>query len=545
MKQLLTYFCLLVLLNIICSNSMYAQLPFAPFSAYSGNPVVSKTPGTWDQSAVWWADVIVVNDTFYLTYDGTSNFPTTPGSIGLAVSSDGFTFSKSLSNPILAGDGSGFDAYSADGGVIFFDNSVWYIYYSGKSVTISQPGNVIGRATSSISPHGLWTRSNDTLITIGGTGEWDSEFISPSSIVRNGTNLSMYYIAGSNWPGPAQIGLATSIDNGNTWQKYDDPTTTSHPYAESDPVLKPDKPYDNYSLWGCTVLRTSTGWQMFYAGDKVTVVAICYATSADGINWVKDDLNNPIFSPSQDPLTPYNMFEQPSVIIYDNKYLMYYDYGVGPNSAGIGMAMADYVIPVELISFTATSNGNEVILSWSTATELNNHGFEIQRKFCSNSFVTIGSITGHGTTTSPNQYSFVDKILDAGKYFYRLKQLDFNGTFEYSNVIEIDVRSIDEFTLKQNYPNPFNPTTKISWQSPVSSWQTLKVFDILGNEIATLVDEYKPAGIYEIEFSNAETHHGVSLPSGVSSRGGYASGVYFYRIQAGNFIETKKMIFLR
>ena len=207
--------------------------------------------------------------------------------------------------------------------------------------------------------------------------------------------------------------------------------------------------------------------------------------------------------------------------------------------------MADYVIPVELISFTATSNGNEVILSWSTATELNNHGFEIQRKFCSNSFVTIGSITGHGTTTSPNQYSFVDKILDAGKYFYRLKQLDFNGTFEYSNVIEIDVRSIDEFTLKQNYPNPFNPTTKISWQSPVSSWQTLKVFDILGNEIATLVDEYKPAGIYEIEFSNAETHHGVSLPSGVSSRGGYASGVYFYRIQAGNFIETKKMIFLR
>ena len=506
---------------------MYAQLPFAPFSAYSGNPVVSKTPGMWDQSAIWWASVIVVNDTFYLTYDGTNNFPTTPASIGLAVSSDGFTFSKSLSNPILSGDGSGFDAYSADGGVVSFDNSVWHIYYSGKSVTISQPGNVIGRATSNISPHGPWTRNNDTLLTVGSAGEWDSKFISPSCIIKNGTNLFMYYIAGSSWPGSAQIGLATSVDNGTTWQKYDNPATTSHPYAESDPVLKPDKSYDNYSLWGCTVLRTSAGWQIFYAGDKVTVSAICYATSVDGINWVKDDLNNPIFSPSQDPLASYNMFEQPSVIIYNNKYFMYYDYGVSPT--GIGLAMADYVIPVELISFTATSNGNEAILSWSTATELNNKGFEVQRKFGTNNFVTIGSVTGHGTTTSPNQYTYVDKLLDAGKYFYRLKQLDFNGTFEYSNIVEIDVRSIDEFTLKQNYPNPFNPTTKISWQSPVNSWQTLKIYDLLGNIVANLVNEYRPAGDYKVDF-NAST-----LPS----------GVYFYRIQVENFVETKKMIFLR
>src|SRR3990170_1131204 len=545
MKRILSSFCLLVLFNIICSNSVYAQLPFAPFSAYSGNPVVSATPGSWDQSAVWWANVIVVNDAFYLTYDGTNNFPTTPASIGLAVSSDGFTFSKSLSNPILSGDGSGFDAYSADGGVIFFDNSVWYIYYSGKSVTISQPGNVIGRATSNISPHGPWTRNNDTLLTVGSAGEWDSRFISPSCIIKNGTNLFMHYIAGSSWPGSAQIGLATSVDNGTTWQKYDNPATTSHPYAESDPVLKPDKPYDNYSLWGCTVLKTPAGWEMLYAGDNVTVSAICYATSVDGINWVKDDLNNPIFFPSQDPLSAYNIFEQPSVIIYNNKYFMYYDYGVGPNSAGIGMAMADYVIPVELISFTSTSNGKDVTLNWSTATELNNYGFEVQRKAFAREFATVAFVKGQGTTTQKNEYNFSDKSLDEGKYFYRLKQMDFNGSFEFSKTIEVDVRLVNEFTLEQNFPNPFNPTTKISWQSPVSSWQTLKVFDILGNEIATLVDEYKPAGIYEIEFSNAETHHGVSLPSGVSSRGGYASGVYFYRIQAGNFIETKKMIFLR
>jgi len=526
MKQLLTYFCLLVLLNIICSNSMYAQLPFAPFSAYSGNPVVSKTPGMWDQSAVWWGNVIFANDTFYLTYNGTDNFPTSPASIGLAVSSDGLTFLKSLSNPIISGDGSGFDAYSAEAGVLFFDNIIWYMYYSGLSASPSQPANVIGRATSSISPHGQWTRSDDTLLTVGSTGEWDSEFIIPTCIVENGAALIMYYFAGSYWPGPGQIGMATSINGGTTWQKYDDPTTTLLPYAESDPVLKPDKPYDNFSILGCTDLKTLTGWEMLYAGYNDMVSSICYAASLDGINWVKDDLNNPIFVPSQDPLA-YDLFEKPAVALFDNKYFMYYDYGVSPT--GIGLAMADIVVPVELTSFTAILNSTDVTLNWTTATELNNQGFEVQRKFRANNFVTIGSVKGHGTTTSPNQYSFVDKLLDAGKYYYRLKQLDFNGTFEYSNVIEVDVRSVDEFTLKQNYPNPFNPTTKISWQSPVNSWQTLKIYDLLGNIVANLVNEYRPAGDYKVDF-NAST-----LPS----------GVYFYQLSVGSFVETKKMILIR
>ena len=199
-------------------------------------------------------------------------------------------------------------------------------------------------------------------------------------------------------------------------------------------------------------------------------------------------------------------------------------------------AIPSYAIPVELTSFTVTADGKEVMLNWSTATELNNYGFEVQRKFGANDFVTVGSVKGHGTTTSVNNYTYVDKLIDGGKYFYRLKQIDFNGTFEYSNEIEVEVRVLDNFTLEQNYPNPFNPTTKISWQSPVSSlpdgkagWQVLKVFDVLGNEVATLVDEEMEAGYHSIDFDASD------LPS----------GVYFYRIQAGNFVDTKKLILLR
>ena len=192
--------------------------------------------------------------------------------------------------------------------------------------------------------------------------------------------------------------------------------------------------------------------------------------------------------------------------------------------------------PVELTSFTATASGKEVTLNWTTATELNNQGFEVQRKFSTNDFATIGSVKGQGTTTSQNQYSFVDKLIDGGKYFYRLKQIDFDGTFEYSNEIEVEVRTVDKFSLEQNYPNPFNPTTTIGFGISASpnpseggALVILKVYDILGNEVKTLVNKEMETGYHSVDFNASE------LPS----------GVYFYRIQVGSFIDMKKMILLR
>jgi len=184
-------------------------------------------------------------------------------------------------------------------------------------------------------------------------------------------------------------------------------------------------------------------------------------------------------------------------------------------------------IPVELISFIASQLNSSVKLDWTTATELNNHGFEIQRKARNvEDFATVGFVRGHGTTTVNQSYSFIDENLIDGTYTYRLKQIDFNGNYSYFNEIEVDVRTLTDFTLEQNYPNPFNSSTTISWQSPVSGRVTIKLYDILGREIETIVDGYYEAGNHSTLFM---------LNSKLST------GVYFYKLKAGEYLKIKKM----
>ncbi|MCK7526628.1 MAG: hypothetical protein MZV64_58055 [Ignavibacteriales bacterium] len=152
------------------------------------------------------------------------------------------------------------------------------------------------------------------------------------------------------------------------------------------------------------------------------------------------------------------------------------------------------VLPVELKSFTAQASGNSVNLNWSTATEVNNLGFEVQKKVA-DEFVAIGFINGKGTTTEIQNYSFTDNDLQNGSYTYRLKQVDLTGSFEYSNEVNVEVSGPQYFALNQNYPNPFNPSTKIDFSLAVDSKITLKVFNMLGEEVTTLIngnhDEWK------------------------------------------------------
>lgn len=190
----------------------------------------------------------------------------------------------------------------------------------------------------------------------------------------------------------------------------------------------------------------------------------------------------------------------------------------------------DAPLPVELSSFTAKSIGNTVELNWLTATETNNKGFSIERKTKDEeTWQTIGFVEGKGTIAASTQYIYSDKSLKAGIYNYQLKQIDFNGMFEYSKIVEVEVNIPDKFTLNQNYPNPFNPTTKISFDVPSQSNVLLKVYDMLGNEVATLVNENMSPSSYEIVFDASSL----------------ANGVYFYQLQAEDFVSTKKMILLK
>ena len=210
----------------------------------------------------------------------------------------------------------------------------------------------------------------------------------------------------------------------------------------------------------------------------------------------------------------------------------------------------DDPLPVELTTFTASVIGNAVKLNCQTATEVNNYGFSVARQTQessiknqdeSQSWENITFVEGHGNSNSPKYYEYTDKTVNSGKYHYRLKQIDIDGQFEYSETVEADLGMPSKFELYQNYPNPFNPTTTIKYITPTvktlhaTSQQKyatsvqLKVYDILGNEVSTLVNEKQQPGVYEVTFDASKL----------------ASGIYFYRLKAGNFSQTNKMILIK
>ncbi len=192
---------------------------------------------------------------------------------------------------------------------------------------------------------------------------------------------------------------------------------------------------------------------------------------------------------------------------------------------------AQIIVPVELTSFTATEKDAGVLLNWTTATELNNMGFEIQRKF-SDDWESIGFIEGKGTTSEITEYQFYNGLSEqngAVKLQYRLKQIDYNGLFSYSNVVEIEL-VLRKYFLAQNYPNPFNPSTTINFSVPEeNTLVSLKIYNSLGQEVGTLINQIVPAGNHEVQFDAS----------------GLSSGIYFYILTAGNFVESKKMTLMK
>jgi len=326
---------------------------------------------------------------------------------------------------------------------------------------------------------------------------------------------------------PADVMFVRSTNGGSNW---------------SSPVKINDDPGTNAYQWFGTMSVAPNGridvvWLDTRDNSVSNISALYYANSMDGgVTWsqnerLSDFFNSHLGWPNQNKMGDYFDMVSDSngaslawAATFNSEQDVYYSY------------IADTtIIPVEFVSFSASVAANVVTLEWATATELNNHGFGIERSFdISNlpdgkaAWRMIDFREGKGTTTEPQTYSYLDEYLSTGIYQYRLKQIDFNGSFEYSDIVEVEIAPL-VFSLSQNYPNPFNPSTTISYQLPVNSFLTLKVYDVLGNEVATLVNEEKQVGEYEIEFS------GSSL----------TSGIYFYQLKAGRFIETKKMVLMK
>jgi hypothetical protein len=193
------------------------------------------------------------------------------------------------------------------------------------------------------------------------------------------------------------------------------------------------------------------------------------------------------------------------------------------------------VIPVELTSFTAAVVGNAVELNWKTATETNNRGFEVYKSVSGSPFSKIAFVEGNGTTTEAKSYKFVDRDIKAGEnYGYRIKQIDFDGTFEYSKVVNVSGIAPSEFALEQNYPNPFNPSTIIAYSVPVKSDVTLEVYNLIGQKVMTLVQGSVDAGKHVVQMD------GSSM----------ASGIYLVKLNAvgengSQFTSSKKMTLMK
>ena len=296
-------------------------------------------------------------------------------------------------------------------------------------------------------------------------------------------------------------GLYVTTDGGASWtRKWDGAPQTQNTLLRSS-AIKP----------GST--------QEFYVGlDISTVTNIgVWGTTDGGDTWFSFN-GGTMLSTYQIRALQFKGTDQPTL------------YAGCSSTSGAGVYEYTFeIIPVEFTSFTANVVSGNVTLNWSTATETNNSGFSIERKGSNGTWLTLGFVNGHGNSTVINRYSFTDNSVPVGNFTYRLKQTDYNGSFTYSSEVSVEVLAVNTFTLFQNYPNPFNPSTNIKYRIPSDEYVTLKIFDVLGREAATLVNERQAGGEYTVNFNASQ----------------FSSGIYYYALTAGSYTETRKMILVK
>jgi photosystem II stability/assembly factor-like uncharacterized protein len=351
-----------------------------------------------------------------------------------------------------------------------------------------------------------------------------------------------------------QTGLLLFTTNGGvSWNRFAPSEVMDITHVK---CISPDKIValgEHGEYGGMVIVSTDggTGWSpkkyisapMVFSGvdavsdDMFIVYGVLAPTgSSTPFVYMSNNMGNEWFESTLSPLTNINM--------YESKIISYSEWFISGNYFGQNGFLLHTTtsggLPVELSSFTIAQVEGSVVLNWITASEINNRGFEIQRKTNSSDFATIGFVNGMGTTTEMSNYFYTDVPENVSEILiYRLKQIDYDGTFNYSAEVSINFESLNnginnqeipsEFILMQNYPNPFNPSTRIKFAIPASGFVSLKVYDMLGCEISSLVNEVRKAGIHSVSFS------AVNLPA----------GMYFYELKAEGFSSVKKMLLVK
>jgi photosystem II stability/assembly factor-like uncharacterized protein len=355
--------------------------------------------------------------------------------------------------------------------------------------------------------------------TNGGTA-WDSTGLFLASEGFAGWNNGLFRLGTKIWFGTNGTKVWYSPDNGATWQSQ---ATTGQ--------------LNSYTVWFNNATNGMTGGTNFMAttnsGTNWSALTVpgtgnISGITGEGTNWYLTRQATGIYQSTDNGTT--------WTTAYTAAAGSYYHVGKARTGTAIWAVRSTgaitkgwgVIVPVEFSAFSATTNNGVVDLSWTTATETNNKGFEIQRKTSTTEFASVGFVDGNGSSTNSNSYSFSDSKLDAGKYIYRLKQIDLDGSAAYSKEVEVDL-VVNSFALDQNYPNPFNPSTSISYRIPETAVVVVKVYDVMGNEVASLVNGKQEAGYHSVVFNASNL----------------ASGSYIYTITAGNFTSTKKMVLLK
>ena len=320
--------------------------------------------------------------------------------------------------------------------------------------------------------------------------------------------------------GDDDVFLSISSDRGNSW--------SSKIRINNDPVGNGEDQY-----WPSIAISELGEIVILFYDTRNTpnnnIIEAYIARSTDGGATFTNELLSTVPSPTAVPNSDVRFGDYINVdFVAGNIVPVWTDERAGGFDMDIYTGLIPPIVPVEFLSFTSNIQNGKVILDWVTATELNNRGFEIQRSIDNNIFVTVGYVEGKGNSITNQYYSFTDESIPR-KVYYRLKQFDFNGTYKYSETVEVDGVTVATIQLEQNYPNPFNPATTIKYQLGNDGFVSLKVYNELGEEVAVLVNEFQKGGSHQLIFNAND------LPS----------GMYVYKLSSGNYVESKKMILIK